>query len=237
MYKYETHMHTSEVSPCARSTAAEQVKAYKENGYTGIIVTDHFPTNHHRFPSWAKKIEFLLSGYETAKKEGEKIGLDVFFGWEYRIYGSDFLTYGLSLDFLLANPKIEEMDIKRYCELIRGNGGFVVQAHPFREGGWIPHPFPTNPQYIDGIEVFNASILDEENQKAVEFAKKNDLPMQAGSDAHDAQWPFLSGVTLKSKATDIFDIITAIKTKQAELILPVNNVFINGMAFPDKHNN
>ena len=41
-YLYETHMHTSEGSACGQSAGAEMARAYAENGYTGIIVTDHF---------------------------------------------------------------------------------------------------------------------------------------------------------------------------------------------------
>ena len=40
-YLYETHMHTSESSACARSTGREMAQAAKEAGYTGIIITDH----------------------------------------------------------------------------------------------------------------------------------------------------------------------------------------------------
>ena len=41
-YLWETHMHTSETSRCARSPAAKMVAAYKDAGYHGIVVTDHF---------------------------------------------------------------------------------------------------------------------------------------------------------------------------------------------------
>lgn len=43
-YKYETHMHTSEGSACGASSGAEQVEAYYNAGYAGIIITDHFST-------------------------------------------------------------------------------------------------------------------------------------------------------------------------------------------------
>ena len=49
-YKYETHLHTSEVSKCAYNTGAEMVRAYKKAGYTGIFVTDHFLTEIALFP-------------------------------------------------------------------------------------------------------------------------------------------------------------------------------------------
>ena len=40
-YKYELHCHTKEVSRCGAVPAAEIVKMYKENGYDGIVITDH----------------------------------------------------------------------------------------------------------------------------------------------------------------------------------------------------
>ena len=42
MYKYETHLHTCEASACASAKGEEQARRYKELGYDGIIVTDHF---------------------------------------------------------------------------------------------------------------------------------------------------------------------------------------------------
>ena len=40
-YLYETHLHTSESSACARCTGSEMARACKEYGYSGIFVTDH----------------------------------------------------------------------------------------------------------------------------------------------------------------------------------------------------
>ena len=99
-FKYETHMHTSEVSACAVSPAAEQVRAYSARGYAGVIVTDHFINGFSTCPGklpWDKKMKHIVSGYELAKKAGDKYGMDVFLGWEFTIRGSDFLTYGLAL--------------------------------------------------------------------------------------------------------------------------------------------
>ena len=41
-YIYETHMHTCQASACGASTGAEQARFYREQGYTGIIITAHF---------------------------------------------------------------------------------------------------------------------------------------------------------------------------------------------------
>ena len=223
MFLYETHVHTSNVSACAVSTGAEQAYVYKARGYTGIIVTDHFFNGNIRFNAasrWDKKIEFFMSGYNEAKEEGDKMGLDVFFGWEYSIYGADFLTYGLGIDFLLANPKLGgTVRIEEYSRLIRNNGGYLAQAHPFRKGYWIHSPKAVNPAYIDGVEVLNCNMTDECNDMAFRFAKKHSLPMQAGSDSHEADSYYgLSGIKLQKRAKNIHDIIAEIKSGSAELI-------------------
>jgi len=216
-------MHTSPVSACAAVSPTAQVHAYKRRGYTGIIITDHFVNGNTGCPrnlSWDKKMEFFVNAYETAKQAGDSCGLDVFFGWEYSIHGSDFLTYGLTVDFLLTHPEIERMDIEEYSALIRMSGGYIAQAHPYRTGGWIASPYPVAPHLLDGVEVFNASIPEHFNKEAFDFARKHNLPMQSGSDSHSEDLSFASGIVLQKKAESIHDIINALKMKQAQLILP-----------------
>jgi len=220
-YLYETHMHTAEVSACARASGAQQVTAYKKLGYTGIIVTDHFINGYSTCPKnlpWEEKMRFFATGYEEAKKAGDKQGLDVFFGWEFTIRGSDFLTYGLGLDFLLANPGLDKLEIDKYSELVRKSGGYLAQAHPYRDEYYIDYPFPAEPCFIDGVEVYNVMDKQTSNSKALLFAEENNLPMQAGSDAHGRGNPSYSGVALRQKAESIHDIINAIKSGEVTLL-------------------
>ena len=42
VYKYETHLHTSPVSKCAKATPRESLEFYKSAGYDGVFVTNHF---------------------------------------------------------------------------------------------------------------------------------------------------------------------------------------------------
>ena len=84
-YFYETHLHTSEASACAGSTGGEMARACKEAGYSGIIVTNHNWHGNHCLDSslpWEAWIESYCRGFEEAKKVGDEIGLDVFFGYE-----------------------------------------------------------------------------------------------------------------------------------------------------------
>jgi hypothetical protein len=171
-------------------------------------------------------VDFLLKGYEKAKRAGEKCGLDVFFGWEFSYGESDFLTYGLDRDFLLKHPEILDMSIEEYSALVRSSGGYLAQAHPFRKSSG-----PVDPSLVDGIEVYNGgSTSADGNKKAMEFAELNQKPMQAGSDSHFIKMKHIgggrlkkltySGVRLEQRAENIFDIIAAIKNGTARPILP-----------------
>ena len=54
---------------------------YKEEGYTGIIVTDHFFNGNTTVPRdlpWEERVELFCKGYENAKAKGDEIGLDVY---------------------------------------------------------------------------------------------------------------------------------------------------------------
>lgn len=229
MFLYETHMHTLESSVCGMYSAVNQVRTYKDLGYTGVIITDHLNSKNYaigRFKrmepllSWKEKVEFLIRGYEKAKNEGDKIGLDVFLGWEFDYRGSEFLTYGLDKDFLLRNKDIDEMPIEAYSALVRNAGGYLAQAHPYRKKN--ERQVPVNPDLVDGVEIFNASRIykGDENEKAMAFALSHSLPIQAGTDSHQPNRPFYSGIMLDKKAQSVFDIIGAIKTKKAQPILP-----------------
>jgi histidinol phosphatase-like PHP family hydrolase len=41
-YLYETHLHTVQSSACGQSEGRSYIRGYKDLGFTGIIVTDHF---------------------------------------------------------------------------------------------------------------------------------------------------------------------------------------------------
>ena len=222
-YLYETHLHTSEVSACASATAIEQVHNYKARGYAGIIITNHFIqgyVHHDKTLPWHERIVQNTIGYELAKKEGDKIGLDVFFGFEHNIDGSDFLTYGISINCLLQNPGMDKLPIEQFSKFVRDNDGYIAQAHPFRMAEYIPNPYPVAPELLDGVEVYNVSMPDDVNNKAMRFAETHGLDMISGSDCHHLGLPYTGGIALSKQAENIGEIIAAIKLRKFELILP-----------------
>jgi histidinol phosphatase-like PHP family hydrolase len=220
-FKYEMHTHTNEVSRCASIPADELVQFYKDQGFSGVCITDHFLNGNTRVPkdlSWAEQVELFCEGYEKALLQGQKIGIDVFFGWEYSYHGSDFLTYGLDKNWPLNHPEVMELSVNAYLDLVRSEGGLVMHAHPFRESSYI-EMIRLFPRRVDGIEIINANRKDFENERAEEFAKNYDLLQIAGSDNHHGHQERLSGIRLARPVSDGRDLIDAIQNKETEVFI------------------
>lgn len=223
LYKYDTHVHTKEGSACALVSGKEQVKIYKKLGYSGIIITDHFFNGNScvsRKLPWKQRVDGLLKGYENALLEGKKQGISVFFGWEATYYGRDFLIYGLDKQWLYHHPEILSWDIKSLHQEVGEAGGVMVHAHPYRSLEAIKGEIPMCPEYIDAVEVLNASNKrTESNQMALEYAEKMNKIVTAGSDAHHKVTP-RSGLTSKTPIKDIQDFINRLKQRELVIIQP-----------------
>lgn len=223
MFRYETHLHTAEASGCATASGAEQARRYKDLGYDGIIVTDHFfngNTAIHNYYDWYDRCRQYCKGYENAKKEGEKIGLKVFFGIEYSYYGADLLTYGVDLDWLYQNNNVMDISVYEYVQRIHDAGGFIVHAHPFREADYIKE-IKLLPELADAVEIYNAGNCDDKfNDRAKWYAQQYGLPVTAGSDNHHLSSSRISGIQTEKELKTIDDYISAVKNQSLELIIP-----------------
>ena len=219
MYIYETHCHTSESSKCATASGDTQARFYKSRGFTGIFVTDHFLNGNTTAAwdlPWDKRVDILFSGYESAKKTGDEIGLDVFFGWEYTVNGSDFLTYGLDKKWLLKHPEVMELHPNDYFDLARSAGAYISHAHPFRED-WYIDMIRLFPRKCDGVEIINSHRTQFENDMAKFYADKYGLPYTAGSDNHNADQARLSGIAFDRRITSESDFVNALKSEKYEI--------------------
>ena len=214
MNRYETHCHTSEASACASASGEAQAVFYKERGFRGIVVTDHFLNGNTRAKpemSWEEKVGMLMSGYENAKKTGDRIGLDVFFGWEYGYKGADFLTYGLGKEWLLCHPEVMELPPNDYFDLVHKEGGYISHAHPFRED-WYIDMIRLFPRKCDAVEIINSCRKPLENEMAKIYADKYGLPYTAGSDNHHAAQERLSGIETDETVRDIPHLIEILRS-------------------------
>ncbi len=188
MFKYEMHMHSS---PCSGGGAPieRHIEMLKNKGFSGGVITNHFfrgDTKIDRTLPWADFVDAYNEDYERGKKKARLYDLDLHFGIEEHIGGGkEILVYGITPDFLYRHPELASAGVSDYALAVHKAGGLVFQAHPFRDRWYISDPGPIDDiRLIDGIEVFNFGNINDENEKAKEFAEENGLRTIAGSDAH-----------------------------------------------------
>ena len=206
-YLYETHMHTCLSSACGVSTGKEHVRFYKERGYTGIIMTDHFFRGNCCVPRdlpWEERVDLFWRGYEDALEEGLKVGLDVFFAYEENHEHDEYLIYGLTKEYMKAHPEMERWNRREQLEAVHAAGGAVIQAHPFRVRDYIDR-IRVGVLFADGIEAANAGNRQLDDVRAYAMGKAMNLLMTAGSDNHHSPFEGPFGVELEEKLTCIQD--------------------------------
>ena len=220
MYKYETHLHTSPVSKCARASVKDVLEFYKSLGYEGIFLTNHFldgNINVDRNLPYEERIEFYFSDYEEALKLSDEIGIKVFLGVEISFAGTDFLIYGLDKQWFLEHPEIMQMPKKQELAFLMEAGALVLQAHPFRESGHIDH-IRLFPRSVHGVEIINSSRPDFENDLARQYADNYGLLYFAGSDNHiGSKHARLAGVGTDTPIVDENDFIERVKSGKIEI--------------------
>lgn len=210
VYKYELHCHTSEGSKCAKTSARDMVDFYKKAGYTGIIITDHFFNGNTTVPKdleWEERIELYCKGYENAKKRGDEIGLDVFWGWEF---DGDFVTLGLDKEWLKRNKNLDLLPGIEYLDYIRSQDGYLIHAHPVRVRPHI-RTINVSPMKVDAIEVINAANRDFENKMADYIATQYGITKVCGSDNHEGLKEKLASLELDFKVGSLEELISALK--------------------------
>lgn len=222
LYRYETHCHTSACSACAHSTAQELVRSYKAAGFTGLVLTDHFihgNTCVDRQLPWQAQMECYYQAYLDAKTEGEKLDFDVIFGLEHAHGGGqEVLCYGIDLPFLLANPDIPKLSLEEFSERVHEYGGILIQAHPYRYGGW---EVPVRLELIDGIEIYNAGNDPAKNRMALQKAQERPCILTSGADTHAAGEARVgrAGIALPYRIRNERELAKALKNRDHQCII------------------
>ena len=223
MYKYELHAHTSECDRDAHLSAAELVHLYKDAGYDGMVITDHYIERFYTlwFPEEVKdltheqQVARWLKGFRTARAEGEKIGFTVLPGAEVRFDGfpNDYLLYGLHEEFFFTVPRLNELKNLPELLALMPEGACVVHAHPFRDDMVVK-----TPHGLFGIEVFNGGTDSFRNDLAKQFARHYNLPMTSGSDIHSTDRLAKGGILTGRRIRTPEDLSAVLRSGEYELI-------------------
>jgi predicted metal-dependent phosphoesterase TrpH len=175
----DLHMHTSWSHDCLVDSE-ELVDQAEEEGLGAIAVTDH-----NAFGGALEAVELardrpltVIPGEEIKTAgQGEVIGL----------FLKEEIPRGLTFADTIA--------------AIREQGGLVYLPHPFDRMHAIPDAATLHKHLadIDVFEVYNARLLFEQyNDEAMRFARKYNLTMGAGSDAHVLQGLGTGGLRMRA---------------------------------------
>ena len=222
LYRYETHCHSSQCSKCAHSTAQELVRAYKAAGFAGLVLTDHFIHGYTCVDAalpWEQRMQCYYQAYLDAKSEGDQLDFDVIFGIEHAYGGGqEVLCYGIDLVFLLANPDIPELTLEQFAARVHDYGGILIQAHPYRYGGW---EVPVRLDLLDGIEVYNAGNAPVKNQMALQKAQETVCIHTSGADTHFAGEARVgqAGIALPYRVHNGRELVAALKAGDHQCII------------------
>jgi predicted metal-dependent phosphoesterase TrpH len=164
----DLHTHTSASHDC-RVPPALLLEHAEAEGLGAIAVTDH------NVFSGAEEVAERARGRDIVVISGEEVKTDVQ-GEVIGLFLREEIPRGMSFSDTIA--------------AIKAQGGLVYLPHPFDRMHAIPDPATLHRHLgeIDVFEVYNARLLFETyNDEALRFARKYNLTMGAGSDAHVLQ--------------------------------------------------
>ena len=164
----DLHMHTTS-SPDCSVEVGDLLDHAEEIGLGAIAVTDHN----------------VFAGAQDAAKRASSRKLIVIPGEEVKTGGQ-----GEVIGLFLEKAIPRGLSFAETIEAIHEQGGLVYVPHPFDRLHSVPDSATLRRHLaeIDAFEAYNARLIFETfNDEALRFARKYNLTMGAGSDAHVLQ--------------------------------------------------
>ena len=209
-YRLELHAHSSPASGCSEVPADELVRVFKEAGYDGIALTNHFIANSDYTGSKENTIEMFKKDIYLAQETGDKLGIKVYAGAELRFHNhsnNDYLFFGYTLDELPDIFDYLNTDLETFVKEYKKESSLLIQAHPFRN-----NMIRMNSDLLDAIEAFN--VHQNHNSRvavAAKYAAAEGKIMTVGSDYHHPGFEGISATRTKVLPKDESELISIIK--------------------------
>jgi predicted metal-dependent phosphoesterase TrpH len=169
----DLHIHTSPRSPCSHIEPQELVAEAKRLGIDGLCLTEHH-------------VLWEPAELEDLEHNG---GIALFTANEITTDQGDILVFGY------REPVPGVVPIRELHREVAAAGGFMIAAHPlrgFKVFGLSQLQLTAEQaarrkvfQFVDGIEIRNGRLNDDENGMAAQVAERLKLVGTAGSDAHE----------------------------------------------------
>ena len=150
-YKIELHAHSSPASSCSELPPDVLLSLLHKEGFDCAVISNHF----YQGGSYMAKpdpVGAYLDDFYRCREEGEKYGMKVLLGAEYRFHenSNDYLVFGVDEAFLRETVTRFSMTFTEFYETYHSEKLLILQAHPFRNG---LERAPSD--HLDGIESFN----------------------------------------------------------------------------------
>ncbi len=167
--RIDFHVHTK-FSPDSVSEPERLIRAAVRKKLDAIAITDHG----------------AFEGVIEARRAAQKIAPSFLV-----IGGEEVLTDKGELLCLFLKRKVKAKKFEGVCREVHKQGGIIAVPHPFDR--YRSHPLDLEKLskkelgMIDAIEACNSRAPSwRDNEKALRFASKHEIPVIAGSDAHFA---------------------------------------------------
>lgn len=208
--KLDMHCHTAEGSSDSKVGIKEYIERLKEQGYDGMLVTDHDSYDGYRY--YRDNLKDEIKDFTVIK------------GIEY-----DTLEAG---HFIVIMPDDVELKILEHKglplftleKIVHAYGGILGPAHPCGEpflSIYSTGIFKRNrsiTKKFDFIEGFNSGEDLEANDKAVEIAKEYNIPVTGGSDSHWSECCGYAQTIIEEDVHNADEMIAYIKANKATSI-------------------
>jgi len=209
-YKIELHAHSSPISSCAKHDVPKMMSLLKKEHFDGVVLTNHFYAGG-KFMKTEDPVSTYLADYYQACEEGEKVGIRVYLGAEYRFAenSNDYLVFGADEALLRETVTRFDMTFNQFYEQYHREDLLIVQAHPFRPG-----LVQMDPSHMDGVEAFN--VHPHHNSMvalAARWGQENSIPViLAGTDFHNPGYEGLAATRTKILPKDNRELVALLRS-------------------------
>ena len=233
MFYYEMHCHNCVGSACSKTEPEQTVISYKEQGYSGLVITDHCGRGNtalDRALPWALQAQIFTSAYLRAKETASKLDFDVLFGMEWGYGGGkEALIYGLTPEDLIYFEGLEgtypdsmknggvsqgsAANLKELAKVVHEHGGIIIAAHPFRHRDYISENSEPDLTLLDGMEEANFHDTPQDALLSLDFAAAHsDIILTCGSDCHGTAGGMMAGMAFYERIRTEKELVNAIKS-------------------------
>lgn len=204
--KFDMHCHTREGSLDGKVALTEYVALLKENGYHGMLITDHNSYDAYRY-------------YKKHKHEEVFQDFTVLKGIEYDTIDAGHILVIMPETVKLPLLELRGLPVSVLIEMVHLFGGILGPAHPCGEKYLSitnTKRYRNNPdmlRHFDFIEGFNACESFHSNYNATRLATEFKLPSFGGSDAHKPECVGLGYADFEGEIASESDLIAHLKAK------------------------